>query len=77
MAKTGVKLYPPEIEAIDQLRREIKAIYGIKASRAEVLSALAHGISVHQLFGILLESHRHDEWNTDPSSEAEGDEDVS
>jgi hypothetical protein len=75
MAKTGVKLYPPEIEAVDELRRQLRAIYGTKASRAEVLGALAHGISVHQLFGILLESQRHEEWNADRSesaSEAEG-----
>jgi hypothetical protein len=65
MGKIGVKLWPPEIAALDALKRDVKAIYGVKVTREDVAGALAHGVSVHQLVGMLAEFHRHDDWNKD------------
>ena len=69
MAQQGIKLYPPELAALDQLISDARAVYGDKATRADVIGAMAHGVSVHQLTGMLAEFQRHDEWNADPPGE--------
>ena len=70
MGKIGVKLWPPEVAALDALKAEARAVYGIKATREEVAGALAHGVTVHQLVGMLAEFHRHPEWNREPPSDS-------
>ncbi len=70
MAKTGVKLTPPVIEALDRLKDEARAVYGDKASREDVVGALAHGVTIHQLTGMLAEFQKHPEWSSDPAEDA-------
>lgn len=70
MAKTGVKLTPPVIEALDRLKEQARAVYGDKASREEVVGALAHGVTAHQLTGMLAEFQKHPEWSADPTDDS-------
>jgi hypothetical protein len=66
--KNSVKLWPAEIAALDRLKGELKAVYGAKASREDIVGAMAHGVTEHQLFGMLAEYQKHDEWGTSEGS---------
>jgi hypothetical protein len=65
MAKVGVKLSPPVIEALDRLKGEVREAHGAKASREDVIGALAHGVTPHQLAGMLAEFQKHPELSAD------------
>ncbi len=67
MAQRTVKLNPPEIAALDDLKEAARREYGAKASREDIVRAMAHGVSVHQLHGMPSEYRKHDEWGVDPS----------
>jgi hypothetical protein len=60
--QTTVKLCPTEKEALDRLSRALKSAYGAKASREDIVGAMAHGVTVHQLSGMLSEYLKHDDW---------------
>lgn len=65
--KKTVKLDPPEIKALDQLKDGLKTSWGIKASREDIVAAMALGITVDQLFGMLLASQKGATSDGDPA----------
>jgi hypothetical protein len=60
--QSTIKLFPAERDAVDELIRALRKDHGTKASREDIFGAMAHGVSVHQLRGMLSEYLKHDEW---------------
>jgi len=65
-----VRLSPPEADALDRLKASVRATYGAKASREDIVGAMAHGVTEHQLAGMLSEYHKREEWGA-PASRGE------
>lgn len=60
--RSTVKVYPSEREALAGLLQALRDTYGVKASREDAVGAMLHGVSVHQLSGMLSEYLKHEEW---------------
>jgi hypothetical protein len=60
--QTTVKLFSAEKDALDALLRDLREAYGAKASREDIVGAMAHGVTVHQLHRMLSEYIKHDDW---------------
>lgn len=69
--QTTVKLFPAEKDALDRLLVSLRSEYGAKASREDIVGAMAHGVTVHQLRGMLSEYLKHDEWGKPSADETD------
>jgi hypothetical protein len=69
MAQKTVKLFPAEIDALDRLKTSVRKKYGAKASREDIVGAMAHGVTEDQLVGMLFEYQKHDEWGVPSDDE--------
>lgn len=54
MAQTSVKLHPLARESLAALQARLDKEVGMAASREEIVGALVHDASPHQLFGMIL-----------------------
>jgi hypothetical protein len=58
MAQPNIRISPLAQADLKQLKLALRADFGMKANNEDIASALIHGTSVSQLFGMLLAYNR-------------------
>lgn len=58
--QSTVKIQASVGDALDDLKGRLRRIYGARASREDIVGAMAHGVTAHQLHGMLTEYLKHE-----------------